>query len=150
MAWTYNGDPNTNEVDAVRFLVGDTETTDQLASDEEIQWFLSEWPDVYEASASLCEALAAKFAREVSVSADGMSFSGDQISRNFARRAEALRDMSGKQRKAGIPYVGGISWIERQKADADSDLIQPSFRSHQHDNPRAGPDDPLTPDHQNW
>lgn len=146
MTWTYNGDPSTNDVDAVRFLVGDTETTDQLASDEEIQWFLAEWPDVYEAAASLCDAIAAKFARQVSVSADGMSFSGDQLSRNFARRATALRDMSGKQRKAGIPYVGGISWIERERADADTDLIQPAFRSHLHDHPRSGSRDSLTPD----
>ena len=38
MTWTYSGDPATNARDSIRFLVGDTDTNDQLVSDEEIAW----------------------------------------------------------------------------------------------------------------
>ena len=138
MSWSYSGDPSFSEVDAIRFLVGDTDESDPLVSDEEIEWFAEEWSDKYHAAAAVCETLAAKFAREVNVSADGMSFSGSEISRNFNHRAEALRQMSGRQRKHGLPYFGGASWKERAMADRDPDKIPTSFRSHMHDHPDAG------------
>jgi hypothetical protein len=64
-----------------------------------------------------------------------MSFSGNQIAKAYERRAEALRDISGNQRKAGLPYAGGVSWQERETADQDDDLIKTHFRSHMHDYP---------------
>ncbi len=38
MAWTYGGDPSANARDAIRFLIGDTDTNDQLLNDAEIAW----------------------------------------------------------------------------------------------------------------
>ena len=38
MAWTYSGDPSSSARDAIRFLVGDTDTNDQLVTNEEIAW----------------------------------------------------------------------------------------------------------------
>jgi hypothetical protein len=32
MTWSYSGDPSSSSTDAVRFLVGDTDTNDQLIS----------------------------------------------------------------------------------------------------------------------
>ena len=32
MAWSYSGDPDSSALDSVRFLVGDTDTNDQLGS----------------------------------------------------------------------------------------------------------------------
>ena len=36
MAWTYAGDPAASNLATVRFLIGDTDTTDQLLNDAEI------------------------------------------------------------------------------------------------------------------
>ena len=38
MAWTYSGDPDSSALDSIRFLVGDTDTNDQLLANEEISW----------------------------------------------------------------------------------------------------------------
>lgn len=136
MTWTYS-DPSTNDKDAVRFLVGDTDTNDQLVSDEEIEFFIEEFPSSkYHAAAEVAESIAAKFAREVSHSGDGLSYSAEQLHQNYAALAERLRKQARRRHRSGAgPYVGGISWREREMADADSDKIPTSFRSHMHDHP---------------
>ena len=42
MTWTYSGNPSSTERDAVRFLVGDTDTNDQLLSNEEIDYLVTQ------------------------------------------------------------------------------------------------------------
>lgn len=138
MTWSYTGDPSTDDKDAVRFLIGDTVESEKLVEDEEIAWAVTEWSDVYLAAASIADSVATQYAVEGSVSADGMSFSGTDVGKSFAARATQLRKMSGWRRQASEPYVGGISWAERVKSDQDTDLIQPHFRSHQHDHPESG------------
>jgi hypothetical protein len=139
-------DPSTSDKDAVRFLVGDIDSGDWLVSDEEIDYTLDQEPNVYRAAADVAESIAAKFAREVSASAEGMSYSAQELFRNFMDLAERLRRMAARRARPRI-YVGGISWAERFKADQDADKIPTHFRSHMHDNPNAGrrPSDPLRP-----
>lgn len=61
MTWTYTNTPGSVPRDAVRFLSGDTDTTNQQVSDEEIAWLLTEWnADVYLAAAAVCDAAAGK------------------------------------------------------------------------------------------
>lgn len=45
MAFTYSGNPSTNEVDAIRFQTGDTNSKQPILQDEEIQWIISEYPE---------------------------------------------------------------------------------------------------------
>ena len=63
MSWTYSRDPSVSDRDKVRFLIGDTDVDDQLISDEEIDWLLTEESSVTSASVRACETVAAKFAR---------------------------------------------------------------------------------------
>ena len=138
MAWSYS-DPSASPKDAVRFLVGDTDTTDQLINDEEIEFLVDEFGDVYTAAGSVAESLAAKFAREVTHSGDGLSYSGNQLYQHYTDLAERLRRLAARRRRSGAgPYVGGISHRERELADADMDKIPTSFRSHMHDHPGKG------------
>lgn len=63
MTWTYSNNPAGSDRDKVRFLIGDTDTTNQLVTDEEINWMLSEANNApYMAAANLCASLATKFA----------------------------------------------------------------------------------------
>lgn len=134
MAWSYSGDPSASDKDAVRFLSGDTDSDDPLVSDEEIAYILTQEANHYEASALVCEALASKFARETSVSGDGFSESGGELSQQYMARAKELRSQAGSKSKPR-PYVGGISHSERRTADTDPDLVPHSFRSDMHTYP---------------
>lgn len=64
MTWTYSGNPASSDRDAVRFTVGDTDTTDQLITNEEIAYLLTIHNGVGMASVGAARAIAAKFSRK--------------------------------------------------------------------------------------
>jgi hypothetical protein len=41
MSWTYSGDPNATQKDALRFLIGDTRENEPIMQDEEIQYLVA-------------------------------------------------------------------------------------------------------------
>lgn len=119
MAWTYSGDPSTSDRDAVRFYVQDTDPDFQLISDEEIDFLLTKWdPQVPETalyvSALASEALAARFAREVSVSADGVSVQIGDLQARYTDLAMRLRDQYKATLKSAAPdysaYLFDMAW----------------------------------------
>lgn len=136
MTWSYVS-PADSEKDAVRFLVGDTDASDPLVTDEEIAYLVAEFPQSsYHAAAEVADSIAAKFSREVAHSGDGLSYAAEQLQQNYATLAERLRKQARRRHRSGFgPYVGGISQSERELADADTDKIPSAFRSEMHDYP---------------
>lgn len=61
--WSYTGNPATRMLDKVRFLVGDTDSNNQLIKDNEIIFLLTEWNDnPYVAASNAAYSLSAQFA----------------------------------------------------------------------------------------
>lgn len=94
MAWTYGGDPSANSRDKVRFLIGDTDTTNQLLQDAEITFLLAQWnDDAYVAASHACDALAAKFAAK----SDYSKSVGDlSISTQYGQQADRYRQLGAQ------------------------------------------------------
>jgi hypothetical protein len=68
-SFTYSGDPSARGLDAVRFLINDTDSADPLMTDAEINWLLDATEQsVYQAAHDACYALAGKFARQADTS----------------------------------------------------------------------------------
>lgn len=130
MTWTYSGDPGSTTRDEVRFLVGDTDTSDQQLTDEEIAWLLSEEGSALGAAVLAAEQLAAKFARLASQSTGGISISFGERQTNYAGLASRLR-----RRMLGGVYAGGISIAEKTAEDEDDDRVVPFFKRGMHDHP---------------
>lgn len=63
MSWSYSGDPGASTLDLVRFLIQDTDTNDQLLSDEEILYLIGVWSDPYAAAIGCVSSLIAKASR---------------------------------------------------------------------------------------
>ncbi len=129
MSWSYSGDPATSPKDEVRFLVGDTDSTKPLISDEEINYNIVL---VYGASppasgnylpaAYAADGIAAKSARSVDKSVGDLRLS-------YSQQAKAFRDLATVLRRratlAGVPiYFGGQSLAEKQAFYADPDQTQ--------------------------
>lgn len=96
MAWSYSGNPAASAKDKVRFLCGDTDTTNQQITDEEIAFLLTEWnSDAYMAAAFACEAIAGKYQSkaDMSKSVGDLSISTQYAgtARGFMERAAGLR-----------------------------------------------------------
>ena len=69
MAWTYSGDPANSDRDKVRFLIGDTDTTNQLLQDAEIAYLLSVYDnDPFMSAVMGCRSLASKFSAKADYS----------------------------------------------------------------------------------
>ena len=65
MTWTYSGDPGASTLDEVRFLIQDTDTDDQLLSDEEINYLADAYGDPYSAAVAAVVSLIGQAARSL-------------------------------------------------------------------------------------
>lgn len=138
MTWTYGNTPGTATAterrDGVRWLVGDTDTTDQQTSDEEIAFALTQSSDdIYLAGSIVCRAIAAKYARLVDVSVDDTELTVD-----YSKRQEAYLKLAGKLERqsvrgpggsiaVGIPVAGGISVSDVDSVEQNLDRPTPAF-----------------------
>lgn len=132
MTWTYSGDPATNTRDAVRWLVGDTDTTDQLVSDEEITYALAQHGSTDVAAAIVCEAIAARFARQADKTVGDLRITLSQKAAAYQARAAELRKQGLLY---AVPTAGGISIAGKEQLESDADRPAPFFRRGLHDNP---------------
>lgn len=127
MTWTYDGSPSANDRDAVRFLVTDTDTTDQLVTDEEIAWALAENPNVYIAASVVAMQIARQFARKAYSKTVG------DLKIDLTARASEFRALStalSEQAETDVvpkAYVGGTSHDEKEDHRQDQDRIDPLF-----------------------
>lgn len=87
----YSGDPSTSNADQVRFYAGDTDTTEELLTDSEIEFALVQEGAAIPAAALCLEVLSRKYARQASYSEAGVSEQLAQRSEAFADRARELR-----------------------------------------------------------
>ncbi len=144
MAWTYGADPASSNRDAVRLTIGDTDTNDQQLQDSEIEYYLSLFGltgdgRVIPASIRACEALAAKYARQVDTTNQGLSVGASKRMEHYQALATTLRLQGATVAEV---FLGGSSYSEAASQDSDTDLIPPSFRKGQDDWVRNSENDP--------
>lgn len=113
---SYSGDPSASDLDAVRFLLGDTDCSgdNALFSDAEIKWAISMWGPLcgsdFLTAAMLAENAAAAYAQQASYSADGVSISFGPIGDSLRALAAALRSQYAMGAQAGmLPEAGGMT-----------------------------------------
>lgn len=105
MTWTYSGDPADSEKDAVRFLIGDTDTTDQLLSDEEIVYTITTAGSLYQAAHDSAYAIASTFARlATSKSVGDLSLSYSDRAASFYQVADRMLDLQSR-RQPPTPWI---------------------------------------------
>lgn len=101
--WTYDMLLNT-PLDRVRLLIGDTDITDQLLQDEEIQALYDNTKDMYAAASQACAMLAAKFAREVDITLGRTRSSNSQMVSHY----NALARKYKAHANSSYMFVGGV------------------------------------------
>jgi hypothetical protein len=134
MTWSYTiTDLATSTKDQVRFLIGDTLTTDQQLQDEEIVFAISQRASVWGAAAECCRSLASKFARSVDTAAGASKQSYSQLAKAYTIKTnefESRAAMGG----AGMPYAGGISIADKLAQEQNEDRVSPQFQVGMDDN----------------
>jgi hypothetical protein len=141
MAWTYTNNPAAVPRDAVRLLIGDTDTTDQKVTDEGIAFFLAQANnDTYLAAALAARSIAAGFATDVDTKFETVSSNYSQLSKNYYELAKRLEQQAKKYGSAGlgIPLAGGIRIDDMNSVNQDNDRVMPKFNRDQFAWPRPG------------
>ena len=123
MTWSFS-DSLATDRDKVRLKIGDTDTDDQLLSNETIDALLDIRADVILCSIDACRAILAKLARDIDRSAAGMSGSRSQKTQHYKDILANLVKESGGETRV---KVGGISKDDNDTLNDDSDFEKPTF-----------------------
>ncbi len=142
MSWNYDAtnigkDTASQRLNAVRLLVGDTDTNDQQAQDEEIGFALSETGNnTYLAAAWVARSLAGKYSRQVNTSLNGaLSADYSDLAGHYTKLADEL-EYQGKKVGALLGLkAGGITKSGVEVVRADTNRIEGSFRRDRFKNP---------------
>ena len=143
MAGTYSYDgAGTTDKDTIRFLVQDTDphnAGEWLVTDEDIQWAYDTWYPLYQSNeyvaAVVADTIAARYAREASYSADGVSISLGPVGDQYRALASSLREMDRQLHVGGFPDVGGMTPGEQLEPGTKPF----AFGKGMHDDVEAGP-----------
>lgn len=85
MTWTYSGDPGASALDEVRFLIQDTDTNDQLLTDEELNYLIDGYGDSYSAAVAAVVSLIGQASRSA---AESKSVGDLSLSRQLGQRLQ--------------------------------------------------------------
>jgi len=141
MTYSYSGNPASSTRDAVRFYAQDTVTDDFFLTDEEIDFIIQSWSHFTSSpiylAALACENIAAKFTRELSYGADGVSVNASELQTKYQTLATSLREMYKVSNIPGSPDVGGVMVGEVY----DPSIKPLTWAKGMHDNIEAGQQD---------
>lgn len=138
MAWSYD-ERNLNTTDAlgrlnaVRFLIGDTNEDDQQVQDEEVAFALDQAnSNTYFAGAFLCRTIAAKYSRNVDVKIGGaLEETSSQLQAHYLELAEALEYQAQKTGGSLGIKAGGLTKSTVDGVRANTNRVEPAFSRDQ-------------------
>lgn len=130
-------------INNVRFLVGDTDSSDYAITNDNVSFALTQaGDDVYLAAAICARALAGKYATYVDTKFEDVSSDYSQMSENYYKLATRLEAQSKKygSRGLGLPAAGGLTYSDIEANDLNDNRVQPKFKQDQFANPPHGYD----------
>jgi ABC-type Na+ transport system ATPase subunit NatA len=137
--WLYTAKPSVRNIDKVRLLIGDTDSNDQLLTDDEVSWFLEVHGTINRSASEAARAIAAKFARLMNRSIGGLSADFSAKYRQYIELADNL--LQREETSPVSPYLSGYKISEKKSVEDDIDR-EPTFsRKGIMDNNRAYPAD---------
>lgn len=131
----YTNDPRNSPTDRVRFIVGDTDNTDLVLSNEEIEYLLDTYNSPRRAAVYACEAIMAFYARQVDSEIDQIRIIASDRFDHYSKLSLRLRREAGLL--MAVPYAGGILKLEREQDRKNKALVQPIFTTGMQENRRT-------------
>lgn len=133
-SWTYNpAKLSTIPIYQVRRLIGDVLYSDQQMQDDELQFYIDTYGNVWAAAAAAARGLAAQFARLVdTVQGELRTLYGQRV-KNYQMIAVSL-DIQAKARSGSMVYAGAISQSDKESQVEDTDRVPPQFNIEMWDN----------------
>lgn len=133
MTWSYSGNPGASTRDTIRFLIQDTDTSDQLLSNEELDYLITVWSDAYGAALAAVSTLIAKASRSLEESKRVGDLSLTVKSGARVQQWEALYNRLQQERyrvQGGIPVYNAnafVSTVDRSVEEETMDFYMGQF-----------------------
>ena len=125
--WTYDADRiSSYPLYQVRRLIGDVLYGEQQMQDEEINWFLAQYSNIWTAASACAASLAAQFSRMVDTVQGDLRTLYSQRAKNYSMMAGRL-EQQGKARGTAYAFAGGISQSDKAARAQDTDRVPPNF-----------------------
>lgn len=125
MTFTYI-DPSSGNRDKVRFLIGDTNSTDYHMSDEEIAYLLATWVDVYSAAIAGAEIIASQFAHKTNYS---RSIGDLSISESYQASADEFFKLADRLRRQKDDLTPPTPRINAQAIVSTGNKVVSSYKT---------------------
>jgi hypothetical protein len=111
MTHSYGGDLTDNDIDLIRFLLGDTDSSNWLMSDEELEGLVSLYGSGYPAAIQGAKAIAGKYSRLVTKTIGNKSISYSDLATQFWTLAKELESASKKAQFSSMtqPTISRVS-----------------------------------------
>lgn len=129
MTWSYSGNPGASDLDRIRFLIQDTDSGEQLFSNEELSYLNTSYGDSYSAAIAAVTALIAKGSRvaEESKTVGDLSLSVRSGAR-VAQWEALLKYLKAEQFRLspGAPIINSnaiVPTVERADEDESTDFV---------------------------
>lgn len=134
MTWSYNPQKlQDSPKDQVRYLIQDTDKSDQLIQDEEINFELSRG-GVTTAAYRIARAIAAKFSRKCDETVGKVSKKFSQKADMFLKIADRLETEADDC--GALPFAGGLTESGKDSVEDNEDRVDPFFTRHTGDHRR--------------
>ncbi len=144
MGFNYSGDPSNSNLDAVRFLIGDTTSPGDL-QDAEIIYLVAAYATVGLAALAATRTLVSKFATTVDKSVGDLKISASQKFKHYLALIPVMEELIAADNPVGV-YLGGLVQSEEDSDDADSTITHPRMKVGMHDYDGGTSVDPLRSD----
>lgn len=132
--WSYSGKPGSSEKDELRFLIGDTDPSNQQLDDCEVSYLLGKTGSVISAAICAVEGLMAIYARDFTGKFG--SSTSSEIFANYKSLYKILKDKRANS-ASYVAFSGGRSISDKTSRDADTDRVRPVFTMQINENPMA-------------
>ena len=129
MTWSYSGNPGATNLDHIRFLIQDTDTTDQLFRNEELTYLFNSYGDAYSAAIAAVTTLIAKGSRVAEESKTVGDLSLSVKSGALVTQWEALLKYLKAERfrlSPAAPVINSnaiVPTVERVEEDESTDFV---------------------------
>jgi len=130
--FSYNSGDLSTDLNQVRLLINDTDSSNPEFQDEEINFFIDSESNVFGAASVACQALAVKYAQQVDKSVGDLKLSASQKFKHYSELADKYTS-SAKTKGTPQVYAGGISVSDKNTQEVDTDRVAPSFERDQFD-----------------
>jgi len=137
MSWSYTNDPLNVPIDELRLLIGDTVSSDPQLHDEEIAYFLSMYPSVSQAAVAAVTTLISKYSRLADETTAELAVKWSQKAKAYRSLKKDLSDPSGTLSGVSIAYGGGMSMVDIEARQGNSDRFDETFQIGMHKNTKG-------------